>query len=335
MPSTTLLILLAAAGGGMVCSCLLAFFASTHALADYTFLFAIVVSFMRLWIQECLQRSLENESPRFRALPPLLQRHDASLICRLVVFAFSLPATFYFVAVVVVNPNAIVEIYPGVKIASLLVAMLAIIDLTQRKSLDWRLHVHHFVLCGMAVALVDSNFKYKEAGVIIFSFYSTMDEPVWVLWSLDHLRRQREKEPAQDRKFNDSVEVFPPPTMYEHAALRKLHLMGLLHYVIVARGTTAVLLAVYMAQSYDGILLGWKVLLPVAFVLFVVIDMDVVLLLYRYAKTKPTSPSNQECSCQSWLALMKQKIVDTVSLPLPLLPALLDLVRATHVFVVI
>jgi hypothetical protein len=64
-----------------------------------------------------------------------------------VVFAFSLPATFYFVAVVVVNPNAIVEIYPGVRIASLLVAMLAIIDLTQRKSLDWRLHVHHFVLC--------------------------------------------------------------------------------------------------------------------------------------------------------------------------------------------
>lgn len=265
-------------------------YGDSNYLFEYTFSVLFAVSLLRIWIQLLLQWALEQDSPRFKRLPALLKRHDASLLCHLPVFAFLLPTTSYGCVVTILNGptvSTLVKIGPGFRIVALLVAVLSILDLSQRHRFDWRLHVHHGAMLTVSAIVGDylRLLTHESAiGLIFFGFLAAMDEPVWVLWSLNHLRVERSKEPLDSRVENDDKELFPPAWLYNCQVFRKLNLFGFLHYTVLARGGTCILLAAYLGRFASDLPSVWTITLPVVLVFFILIDFDVVKLLYKKSK---------------------------------------------------
>ena len=194
--------------------------------------------------------------------------------------------TVYFNVVALASGRSgLLDVLPGLRLSFLIGSILNIIDMSQRKSFDWKLHVHHVVLCAGGAFIVDGNLpSYQEAGLTLFSFWATMHEPVWVLWSLEHLRHQREKEPVEEREMNDAFENFPSPKLYKPNTLRNLWRVGFIHYTALAQGGTLALLVTYMLRFYEEITVVWRWLIPIVYLFIIALDMSVALVMYEHAQ---------------------------------------------------
>ena len=253
-------------------------------LLDYTFSITFVVIFWRLWIQEFLQACFAKESARFRALPPLLQRNDASLVCRFFQACLTLPATDVVSMGVVLNgSSAYKEYFPLIRIFAILITILNLLDMSQRRRVDWTLHLHHVGVCVGTAMICDLGIGggiQSDPALTILAMLAPLDDVIYFLWPLAHMRRQREKEPMEAQEENDTLEKFPPPCLYAPGTLKTLNQWGFLHYVVLSRVGILTMLVVYMIRFFDEIEVVWRWLLPVGFLFFVSMDIGEIQILF-------------------------------------------------------
>lgn len=215
--------------------------------------------FWRQLSQEAIRVALEKDSPRFRALPPVMRRHCATLVTK--VFDFVLLGPLMLAgpsfAVRRTSQQLVDDLFPAYRAAMLLYALVSMVDLNQRRKPLASLYGHHAILAAV-VALVSDAYgeTFREPGNIAFGVLGLFDMPIWVVWVLYIMRRQRD----QEKVPADADERFPPPSWYlDPRYLAWMNRAALFVFVVLARGGCAAVLVLFLRRNWAETPLFWKV----------------------------------------------------------------------------